>query len=261
MMLPDDKVDLWTIRDHLGRYAFAAEFVRGKAVLDMACGSGYGSAHLFDKGAGIVVGGDISMEAIEAAKRFYNKPVIEFLLLDATRLPFADNSFEVIVSLETIEHLEQYQTYLGECRRVLKAGGVFICSTPNKQFPEVTWHYHFHEFYADEFQELLSQFFTETQLYGQGYLPKIQWIKDTVIHKTKKAIQPLNSRIPKLYELMKLFYRYVIEFPYRKVFYHYPHMQLSQIEDWDKILDEKYKPYPLANSLLTPRTIIAVAKK
>lgn len=139
-MMPAREITLEAIQDHLGRYAFAAEFVKEKVVLDVACGSGYGSAYLFDKGAKMVVGGDISSEAMEDARVSYVRPGVEFLLLDATKLPFADNSFEAIVSMETIEHLGQYQDYLSECKRVLKGGGVFICSTPNKGhgIPEIT---------------------------------------------------------------------------------------------------------------------------
>jgi len=129
---PNEKINLGAFQIHLARYAFAAEFVKGKVVLDVACGWGYGSRFLFDKGARIVVGGDISAEAVECAQTFWRRQGTEFIVLDATRLPFADNSFDAIVSMETIEHLEQYKDFLSECNRVLEKGGVFICSTPNK---------------------------------------------------------------------------------------------------------------------------------
>jgi len=48
-------------------------------------------------------------------------------------LPFPDEYFDVVVSLETIEHLKKYKRFLAECRRVLKKDDLFICSTPNKQ--------------------------------------------------------------------------------------------------------------------------------
>ncbi|MFC1940377.1 class I SAM-dependent methyltransferase [Chloroflexota bacterium] len=265
MMLPDDKVDLWTVRDHLARYAFSAELIRDKVVLDLACGSGYGSALLLDKGARMVVGGDIFVKAIAAAKVYFAKPGVEFLVANATALPFADNSFEAIVSMETIEHVEQYKTYLNECRRILKEGGIFICSTPYKwqSLPEATVRspYHVHEFYLNEFQDLLLQFFSETEFYGQHRLSKMERTIETITHKAKEAMRPLIVHTPQLYELIRLFYKYVITVPYTKMFYRYPHTQLSQIRDWDKLLDENYKPYPLDNSSLTPKIIIAVARK
>ena len=171
MVMPDEDFPVEVIKEFLTRYAFAAEFVTGKAVLDVACGSGYGSSYLFNKGARMSVGGDMSAEAVEAARKFYKSQGTEFVVLDATSLPFADNSFDMIVSMETIEHLEKYEDYLSECKRVLKGGGVFICSTPNKGLdvpPEIRKlePYHVHGFSLEELEELFPQFFTEIKLYG-----------------------------------------------------------------------------------------------
>lgn len=182
---------------------------------------------------------------------------MQFVVLDATKLPFANDFFEAIVSMETIEHLQQYRDYLSECKRVLKKGGVFICSTPNKGhgIPEIKEFspYHVHEFYVEEFQELLSQFFTETTLYGQDYWRRIERIKVRIRLRTEKAIKPFISPIPKLYGIVRFFYRRFI----RRVQY----TQLGQIPDLNKILAEKYKPFPLLNSSVIPKTIIAVARK
>lgn len=257
MMLPNSNVTLEDLQSHLSRYEFAAGFVRGKVVLDIACGSGYGSSYLFDKGARIVVSGDISAEAIEAARSFYGRQGIEFLVLDATRLPFADNSFEAIVSMETIEHLEQYQDYQSECKRVLKGGGLFICSTPNKGhgIPEIKEFspYHVHEFYIEEFQDLLSQFFVEIQLYGQDYWHKIERIKWRIRLNMEKFVKPFISPFPRLYRFIRFFdKRFVLQVH---------QTQFRQITDFDRILDEKLKPFPLVGSSLIPKTIIAVARK
>ena len=130
----DDNVLLREFQASLSQYTFAAGFIKGKVTLDIACGSGYGSNYLKQQGARLVVGGDISIEAIESAKQFCEgKEGIGFVPLDATKLPFANDSFEAIVSIETLEHLPQHDKFLQECRRVLKDGGIFICSTPNKQ--------------------------------------------------------------------------------------------------------------------------------
>ena len=257
MMLPNKNVTLEDVQSHLSRYEFAAGFVKGKIILDIACGPGYGSSYLFDKGARIVVGGDMSVEAIEAARSFYRRQGVEFLLLDATRLPFADGSFEAIVSMETIEHLGQYQDYLSECKRVLKGGGLFICSTPNKGhgIPEIKEFspYHVHEFYIEELQELLSQFFTEVQLYGQEYWHKMERIKWRIRLNTEKLVKPLISQFSRLYRIIRFFdRRFILQVH---------HTQFSQIADFDKILDEKRKPFPLLGSSLIPKTVIAVARK
>lgn len=73
---------------HINRYAFAANYVRGKRVLDVACGPGYGSSYLQKGGAKLVIGGDISRDALQEANlRFQHRDVF-FVQLDATNLPF-----------------------------------------------------------------------------------------------------------------------------------------------------------------------------
>jgi len=123
---------LW--QQHINRYIFAAGFARDKVVLDVACGAGYGSDYLIKMGAKKVVGGDISEDAIEYARAQYKSNDLQFVRLNAVKLPFSRDCFDAIVSFETIEHLKEYENFLFECKRVLKDKGLFICSTPNK------WH-------------------------------------------------------------------------------------------------------------------------
>src|SRR5438552_8798835 len=78
------------IAEHIGRYRFAAEAVRGKRVLDVACGSGYGCAILAETAAE-VVGVDISAEAVaHAAARYASLKNVRFACGDARRIPVAD---------------------------------------------------------------------------------------------------------------------------------------------------------------------------
>jgi SAM-dependent methyltransferase len=91
---------------------------------------------------------------------------------DGARLPLADDCFDVVVSFETIEHLEDHEAFLAECRRVLKDEGVLVCSTPNKRiFSPVADSppnaYHVREFWPDEFRLLLSGYFEDVALHGQ----------------------------------------------------------------------------------------------
>ena len=111
---------------------FASGFVENKTVLDVGCGSGCGTHQFALKGAQLVVGGDISGEAIEYANTRYHDDRAYFILLDAQELPFPDNSFDTIIAFEVIEHLKRYEHFLSECNRVLRDGGKFISSTPNK---------------------------------------------------------------------------------------------------------------------------------
>ena len=140
--------------------------------MDVACGSGYGSAYLKKKGASYVVGDDISQDAIDYASAHYAEDNLTFSQLEATDLPFPDASFDIMVSIETIEHVPDYRKFLSECKRVLKSPGKLILSTPNKSFAlslnrEAMSNYHIREFFADDLRTLDSDFFNELSLYCQ----------------------------------------------------------------------------------------------
>jgi ubiquinone/menaquinone biosynthesis C-methylase UbiE len=179
---------------HVNRYAFAAKYVRGKRVLDVACGPGYGSNYLQKKGAKLIIGGDISREAIQEANSRFRRDSLFFFELDATCLPFYDDFFEVVISFETIEHLDDYRSYLDECRRVLVPGGIFICSTPNRQAYPKTLHSHFHvrEFSIQDLCPLLSEYFTHLDLHYQLSVNWASRIKDRAFVLVGKFL----SRIP-----------------------------------------------------------------
>lgn len=155
-------------RDHEARYVFAGGFVKGKDVLDLACGSGIGTHYLLEAGARKCVGIDVDSGAIEYAKTSYEDCIFE--RCEATRIYLPDSSIDVVVSFETIEHLRDPKKFLLECNRVLRPGGVFVCSTPNR----VWWRwdaknpFHICEFTATEFADLLATYYTDVQLYAQN---------------------------------------------------------------------------------------------
>lgn len=161
----------YIFQEHINRYHFASNLTNNKVVLDVACGMGYGSDYLIKNGAKKVTGLDISEESIIYAKNNYKDSNLTFIVGDATKLPFENEHFDVIVSFETIEHIEEYNNFLNECKRVLKTGGIFICSTPNKRYTsEILKNsnpYHIIEFYPEDFQNLINEYFSSTKLYGQ----------------------------------------------------------------------------------------------
>jgi ubiquinone/menaquinone biosynthesis C-methylase UbiE len=90
---------------HKIAYIFAEKFSKDKVVLDTASGSGYGSYHLVTSGAKKVTGADISIEAVEYARQRYRIDNLKFEVMDATELNFDDDTFEVLVSFQTIEQI------------------------------------------------------------------------------------------------------------------------------------------------------------
>jgi SAM-dependent methyltransferase len=153
---------------HLARYAFSERWCRGGEVLDLGCGAGYGSSHLAHV-ARRVVGGDISEDAIAYARANYSAPNVDFVVLDATKLPFEDASFDVVCSFETIEHLPERNAYLSGVARVLRDDGVFIVSTPrvDRTVEDPDNPFHHIEYARADFESLLEGFFEQAELYGQ----------------------------------------------------------------------------------------------
>ena len=92
--------------EHLHRYYAAMELAKGKAVLDIACGEGYGTAILSEK-AKKVFGVDIDTVSIDHAVRTYKKGNIEFIQGSAENIPLPENSVDIVVSYETIEHIDE----------------------------------------------------------------------------------------------------------------------------------------------------------
>jgi ubiquinone/menaquinone biosynthesis C-methylase UbiE len=240
---------------HVNRYAFAADYVGGKRVLDVACGPGYGSAYLGEKGAKLVIGGDISRDAVREANSRFQGDSVFFVELDAASLPFYDNFFEVAMSFETIEHLDDYRSYLSEYRRVLVPGGVFICSTPNRLAYPKTLHSSFHvrEFSAQEFSPLLAEYFTRLTLYYQLSVNRASRIKERMFVMAGRLL----SRMPGGLKAKDFIKQAILHTPDISSSYQW------ESEGIESALDKDYGVKTLDGSRLSgiPDPLIAVAYK
>ncbi len=154
-------------REHLVRYLFATQFCRGQTVLDAGCGLGYGVDLLRRAGAGRIVGIDLSQEAIALARKHYDSRSPLFVMADGQALPFAGHCFDVAISFETIEHLQDPARFLVEVKRVLKPDGIAVISTPNRLTYPPGNLYHAHEFDQTEFEDLLRPYFSHIQMFFQ----------------------------------------------------------------------------------------------
>ncbi len=156
--------------EHFHRYSFARQLVTNKIVLDIACGEGYGSAYL----AGFaqrVVGVDIAPDAIDHATLKYSKNNLEYLTGSCLSIPLDDNAIDVVVSLETIEHISEHDVMMREIKRVLRPDGILVISSPDKleYSDKPAFHNPFHvkELYREEISSLLAAYFQEVRFYGQ----------------------------------------------------------------------------------------------
>jgi len=161
--------DLWA--EHIARYAFAARLADGVRVLDIGCGTGYGTAELAQR-AQSATGIDISADAIAYARQHY--PAATFLAAPATAIPFPAASFDLITAFEVIEHLDNWHDLLMEARRLLHPSGTFLVSTPNKLYyaesraKEGPNPFHAHEFEIAEFHNALTAVFPKVQILLQN---------------------------------------------------------------------------------------------
>jgi ubiquinone/menaquinone biosynthesis C-methylase UbiE len=161
--------EYWSL-EHLHRYAIAMSLVQGKKVLDIASGEGYGT-HLLSKKALTIVGVDISETAVRYATNKYQKPNLSFRTGSASFIPLEDNSVNVVVSFETIEHHDEHDKMMQEIKRVLAPGGLIIISSPDRKFysdiPNYRNPYHVKELYAFEFEQLIAKYFSNTVFFKQ----------------------------------------------------------------------------------------------
>jgi len=167
-------------REALARYEFALQFIKhDKKVLDLACGTGYGSALLAKTNS--VVGVDRDREAIAFARKHFGKDV-QFVIGDVEKGNKNLGKFDAICAFEIIEHLEKPETFLKNAFQLLKSNGIMILSTPNAEIPvppnSTKSKYHTKEFTRKEFEHILKKTFKNVQILGQ--------VKDA---KAKKAFE------------------------------------------------------------------------
>lgn len=156
--------------EHLHRYLQARDTCRGKDVLDIASGEGYGSA-LLAKVARSVIGVELEPEVVAYASRIYGSNNLSFVAGDARQIPLVDGAVDVVTSFETIEHFYEHKTFLHEVKRVLRPGGLLIISTPDRDIyspvGEPANRYHVNELSKDEMCAALGDVFAHVILLRQ----------------------------------------------------------------------------------------------
>jgi len=156
--------------EHWSRYMLASKFTQGKKVLDIACGTGYGS-FLLSENSQEVIGMDISTESVDYANQKFIKENLSFKQASAAEIPLPDKSMDVIVSYETIEHVDEETQHkaMKEFARVLKNDGVLIISTPSKDSKKYNAQnpYHIKEYFTSEFIDFVQNYFKHVSYSGQ----------------------------------------------------------------------------------------------
>jgi 2-polyprenyl-3-methyl-5-hydroxy-6-metoxy-1,4-benzoquinol methylase len=195
------------VAQHVSRYEFARKYVENKIVADIACGNGSGSA-ILDKGdPSRIIGIDISADAISYANKHFRAQRIEFIQGDVTLLRSIGRC-DIIVSLETIEHIEEYETFLSEITKNLAPAGTLIISTPVRQRgrfsdrPENP--FHVQEWNAQEFDALLARYFSRREIFHQYVYKKLWYPGSRTVSRTfARMFHPEQFKKLELYDVIR----------------------------------------------------------
>jgi SAM-dependent methyltransferase len=174
--LPDVPEENYWYRRHLVVYEWIAQRVRGKRVVDMACGEGYGS-DVLARTAASVVGVDANPEAHEHARLRYRRANLCF---ERDLVETFAEPCEAVVFLQTIEHVQDPGAILEHFKSMLEPGGIAFVSTPNlltlappgAEKSDNPWHVK--EYRADEFRALCERHFERVELFGLFHARKLR---------------------------------------------------------------------------------------
>jgi 2-polyprenyl-3-methyl-5-hydroxy-6-metoxy-1,4-benzoquinol methylase len=164
--VPDQMRGQLVAAEHTARYRWATSFCDGRRVLDAGCGAGYGAELLNQAGAASVVGVDISEAALSLARSTVTDGVT-LELGDVTALSHADDSFDLVVCFEVIEHVEDPERVLDELSRVLRPDGLLLLSSPNRARYVPGDPHHRHEYIRPELQKALERRFESARIISQ----------------------------------------------------------------------------------------------
>lgn len=192
---PEDQIFI----EHISRYLFVQDYIKDKTVLDIGCGCGYG-LHLLSGSIKEGVGIDIAKDAIDYCKNRYNDKNINYKIMDGRRPLFEPESFDVIISFEFIEHINEHAEFMNNVCRLLKRDGILIISTPNKPVynfnkPEKNV-FHEKELNYDEFRKILESQFHTVKIVGQSVDP--QYSVRQKLHYLNTQILRINKQIDHL---------------------------------------------------------------
>jgi ubiquinone/menaquinone biosynthesis C-methylase UbiE len=148
-------------------YEFAAKnYIKGKTVADIGCGNGYGTVYM-SQFAEKATGLDYSQETIKQSnEENKDKKNLNFVSCKVPPICLPDNYADVVTSFQFIEHIHERAEFIKDVKRILKPGGVFICSTPNIKKSIARNPFHVHEYTFDEMRAEVGKVFDDFELMG-----------------------------------------------------------------------------------------------
>lgn len=155
-----------TVKRCFFAYEFARDFVKNKISTDIGCADGYGTQYLANY-AKTITGVDYSEVTIaDARQKNKDKTNLNFISGKVPPIPLPDESMDIITAFQFIEHIHERAAFIKDVKRVLKPGGMFLCTTPNNKMSIARNPFHVHEFTFAEMKKETEGVFTKIELYG-----------------------------------------------------------------------------------------------
>lgn len=150
---------------HLAAYLRARDLAAGRKVLDAGCGEGFGTQTLADV-AREVVGIDYSADAVAYSRGRWHKPNLRFEVVDLTNPGAYDETFDLVLNFQVLEHIADEVPFLKGLRARLRPGALLMLTTPNRLTSFSENPYHLREYTPDELHALLGRVFGDVRIAG-----------------------------------------------------------------------------------------------
>lgn len=158
------------------RYLWAGKYCTDKDVVEVACGTGQGVGYL----AGIsksFEAGDYSETILSIARQYYGEKIV-LKQFDVQKMPFPDNSKDVIIMFEAIYYIPDVESFIKECLRVLRPGGRVLIATANKDLYDFNPSPFSYKYYGTvELKQLFANYGFGVQMYGYLNIDSVSMIQ------------------------------------------------------------------------------------
>lgn len=224
-------------------YVAAQPYIKGD-VLEVGCGEGRGIDLILPKADTFT-----AVDKIESAlaKLRLKYPTGTFLAMNIPPLgELKDNTYDVLITFQVIEHIENDELFLKELHRVLKPGGVALVTTPNRRMSLTRNPWHVREYLADELKKRAEKYFTAVEMKGitgnEKVMDYYQQNKKSVERITRFDILNLQYRLPASalripYELMNRWNRNKLQHQDHGLVKEIHHSDYLETDDADQALD------------------------
>lgn len=190
----NQKSFLPTFYQHQKVYDFSKKYIKDKDVIEIGCGTGFGAYNL-SQFAREYMALDKDTYSIVENRRIFKRKNLKFVARDLYNFS-PKKKYDVVISLQVIEHFEDVHEYLRKLISLLKDKGILVISTPNGRIQSYNENpYHYKEYTDRELSSLLSPFFHSIKLYGLHGNKVVRFYES---QRKKKVLSVLNRDFLKI---------------------------------------------------------------